>query len=88
MAEPGARAAVIGFSCHTGWAAAVAVVGPCDAPSVAAKGRVTMASGKPWTMDQKEAALAAWLTLATGPLPGGEAALRSSARPRPRSAAR
>jgi hypothetical protein len=44
MVEPGAHAAVIGFSCHTGWAAAVAVAGPRDAPRVAAKGRVTMAT--------------------------------------------
>jgi len=44
MAEPGANRVVIGFSCHTGWAAAVAIAGPGDAPRVAAKGRVTMAT--------------------------------------------
>jgi hypothetical protein len=44
MAGSRPHAAVIGFSSHTGWAAAVAVAGPLDAPNIAAKGRVTMAT--------------------------------------------
>jgi len=40
----GSTTAAIGFSCHTGWAAAVAVAGPAGAPSIAAKARVTMAT--------------------------------------------
>jgi hypothetical protein len=44
MATAGAPHSVIGFSCHTGWAAAVAVAGPRDAPRVAAKVRVTLAT--------------------------------------------
>ena len=57
MANPGARRAAIGFSSHTGRAAAVVIAGPRDAPSVVAKRSVVMATtfdtGAVYHMGQK-----------------------------------